>query len=153
MLYRVPLAPPHTLVLSANEFRNFRSSSSLQSPAVAASGDALSLRKGGAALRGEFEDTVLADGLSELLQPSLPSWKAWVASLDCTAIDDAATSAWLQEYEQWAAQVAIRKAEREERRKTLSEAGIDGGGVQSEEGTVKTKTALDVAVQQEEPKV
>lgn len=148
MLYRVPLAPPHTLVLSANEFRNFRSSANLQSPAVAASGDALSLREGGAALRGEFEDTVLADGLSELLQPSLPSWKSWVTSLDRIAMDDAAISVWLQEFQEWSAQVAIRKAEREERKKAQADADAAEDVVQSAgDGAMKSEPSLKVAVQ------
>lgn len=94
----------------------------VQSPAVTASGDSLSLREGGAALREEFMDTTLSADLSKLLDPSLPSWRAWEASLDYTAKDDEAIETWLQEFNDWSAQVAEKQAERTARKNAEAEA-------------------------------
>jgi hypothetical protein len=109
---RVPLAPPHTLVLSANEFRRFRENAGVPSPAVRASGDALALRSSGAAARDAFVATTLADRIGTLVDPSLACWRSWAAALDATVLDQRSVDAWQERHAAWAAWVASKRAER-----------------------------------------
>lgn len=144
----VPLAPPHTLVLSSNIFRNFRTPvKGAQSPAVSASGNSLALREGGTALRDEFVDTTLSAGLGSLLDPSLPAWQSWVAALDHTAVDEEATEKWLQEFEVWSAQVERNRAERAAQKDAEAQAAAGAAVQLKNEGSAQEGGNADHAAE------
>lgn len=99
----------------------------MQSPAVAASGESLTLREGGAAQRDAFVDAELSAGLATLLDPALPAWRAWVASIDHIAVDGTAVEKWLGDFKEWSAQVAAKQAERAARKAAEAEAAEAAG--------------------------
>lgn len=73
----VPRAPPHTLLLSDNEFSPFaRAYGDQPAPALARlTGDALSLREGGRAAQEEFRRGSLNPAVASLLEH--PDWAHW----------------------------------------------------------------------------
>jgi hypothetical protein len=128
VLFRIPLAPPHTLILKDSTFLPFRVHANAPvPPAVATSGSSLTLREGGAAARAEFEDGVLARSLQDLLEPSKDFWSAWVESLDRVTSDKHAVDAWMQQYRDWEHEVDRKRAERERKQAQAGEEEEEGG--------------------------
>jgi hypothetical protein len=111
---RVPLAPPHTLILEDNLFMDFPvQPNNKAGEHIALSGAQLSLRHLGKAAQKEFKATVLAEHAEALLQHK--SWEEWSLQLEHAVVDHEAYQAWQAKHSQWVAEVAARRHKAKER--------------------------------------
>ena len=106
---RVPLSPPHTLVLAESTFMPFYVQDVANPPDyLHTTGDALKLREGGQAKQAAFQHEVFDGDLAKLLQHE--SWAAWRDALRHAAVDQAVLRQWLEDYQTWLACVTARKS-------------------------------------------
>jgi len=108
----MPLAPPSTLVLAANNFMPFKLQEQQPSSArlVEVTGERLAVREGARAAQSAFDEQVLEPAIEGLLQDDL--WPAWQQELDAYDTPADEMAAVLREYALWAAEVAERRRER-----------------------------------------
>ena len=107
--HRVPLAPPHTLVLEHSYFRPFPiANNNAQGEYLKTTGDLLRIRKGGLSAQRAFKHSALAHATGELFRHA--DWESWNAQLEHAQVDWAGYDAWRREHSAWEARVAARKA-------------------------------------------
>jgi hypothetical protein len=106
----VPLAPPHTLVLTASTFMPFKRTQENQPTAdhLRTTGARLALRDGGASRQRAFEESTFAAALGTLLRHE--SWAAWRDSLEHAVVDKGKLGEWLGCYDAWQERLARKRA-------------------------------------------
>lgn len=109
-LCRVPLAPPHTLVLADATFMAFPAAQLADAPPeyLTTTGTHLQLRERGCELRDSFESGTMAAGLAQLLAHK--DWDEWQAAMDHAVVDQEALATWLAAYQAWWEGVERRRA-------------------------------------------
>lgn len=106
---RVPLAPPHTLVLEHSHFRSFPTqANNSQGEYLKTTGDVLRLRRGGQEAQCAFKHSALAQATADLFYH--PDWDAWTAQLEHAEVDWEEYGVWRREHSAWEAGVRARKA-------------------------------------------
>ena len=110
--FRVPLAPPNTLVLAANTFSNFRFQEHQPSctQLIELTGSRLKLREGGAIAQTAFREGTLERALEDLMLDKV--WVEWTEALKTWEVDATAVETVLAEHQLWQIHVERRKEER-----------------------------------------
>ncbi|KAF5832298.1 hypothetical protein DUNSADRAFT_11835 [Dunaliella salina] len=124
----LPLAPPHTLLLSDCEFMDFPVQyGSGENGLASISGTSLSLREGGKARKEAFRKKMLLPALQHLVD--LPEWELWVKSLEASLpFPQDQQELVLEQYRSWSAAMAARREAKEQERRELGQQEGGNGG-------------------------
>lgn len=107
LLCRLPKAPPETLLLADNNFHAFHMDPrNLQPSITCLTGDRLSLRERGTALRDDFVLHTLEPSVEELLHADL--WADWVENLDVRAFEPEQEAEFLRLHRTWKDHIETR---------------------------------------------
>lgn len=129
----LPLAPPHTLVLTGARFGAYPAKALATGDVAPWAGDRLELRSGGERAAREFRRARLDAALDALLRHE--DWGLWAEQLDRLRWDDAEIAGFVAKAEADARAAEERAREREERRGGGGGGGDEGGeGAEAGEG-------------------
>ena len=125
----LPLAPPHTLVLTGARFGAYPAKALAPGDAAPWLGERLELRESGAGAAREFRAQRLDAALDELLRHE--DWDLWAGQLDRLRWDEAEVAEFVAKAEEDARAAAERARER--RRREREEGGGGGKGGDDED--------------------
>lgn len=141
----VPKAPPHTLLLSGNEFSPFAKAYGEDTPALARlTGPVLTLKEGGRAEQRAFREEVFDAAISRLLNH--PDWERWdTVILPRYHYPPDRVAELIQSHKKWHAEIIEKRAAAAAAREAAER---EGGGPAAAEAAAGTKGGL--AEQQEQ---